>query len=136
MNSQYVDIPPELMGKADPDQQWIEKELDRIDPWRSEQGHDGADTAALRKLVLELRNQLATPQPETGGPAFPAMEVRTADTGDLVANASQGITVRDYFAAKAMQGFMAQGAFTDSSFHGEAAGAYRVADAMLEARAA
>lgn len=58
MKDQYVDIPPDLMGKADPDQQWIEQQLDRIDPWRHEQGHDGADMAALRKLVLELRNSL------------------------------------------------------------------------------
>jgi hypothetical protein len=54
---EYVDISPELMGQADPDQQWIERQLDRIAPWRGEQGHDGADTAALRKLVLELRQQ-------------------------------------------------------------------------------
>jgi len=38
---------------------------------------------------------------KTGGPAFPAMEVRTHDTGDIVHNASQGISVRDYFAAHA-----------------------------------
>jgi hypothetical protein len=57
MKDEYVDIPPELMEKAGPDQQWIERELDRIDPWRGEQGHDGADTAALRLLVLELRTQ-------------------------------------------------------------------------------
>ena len=57
MNAEYVDITPELLGKADPDQQWIERELNRIDPWRGEQGHDGADTRAMRLLVLELRTQ-------------------------------------------------------------------------------
>lgn len=57
MSAEYVDITPELLGKPDPDQQWIERELDRINPWRHEQGADGADTAALRQLVLELRQQ-------------------------------------------------------------------------------
>jgi len=36
---------------------------------------------------------------KNGGPAFPAFEVRTHDTGDLVENATQGMTLRDYFAA-------------------------------------
>ena len=54
MNNEYVDIPPELMGKADPDQQWIEAQLDRINPWRHEQGHEGATDRALRQLVQHL----------------------------------------------------------------------------------
>lgn len=88
MKDQYVDIPPELMGKADPDQQWIERELNRINPWRHEQGADVATDRALRQLVMELRTQLqAAPIANTGGPAFPAFEVRTHDTGDLVENA-------------------------------------------------
>ena len=98
MKDQYVDIPPELMGKADPDQQWIEQQLDRIDPWRGEQGHDGADTAALRKLVLELRNSL-----------------------------------RDQFAAKAMQGLCAFSPYNNGS-KAIAKQAYQIANAMLEAR--
>lgn len=57
MKDQYVDIPPELMGKPDPEGAWIEQQLDRIDPHRHEQGHDGANIRAMRKLVLELRQQ-------------------------------------------------------------------------------
>ena len=34
----------------------------------------------------------------TGGPAYPAMEVRAVDTGDIVANADQGLTKLDLFA--------------------------------------
>lgn len=60
MTPQYVEIPPDLMGTPDPDQQWINAQLDRIAAWRDEQGHDGAEAAALRTLVLELRGaQLA-----------------------------------------------------------------------------
>ncbi len=47
-----------------------------------------------------------------------------------------GMTLRDYFAAHAMQGFMTSGQFTDREWNGEAEAAYRVADAMLEAREA
>lgn len=159
MSAEYTDIPPELMGKADPDQQWIEAQLNRIDPWRGEQGHDGADTAALRKLVLELRQQLTTPQPpqpEDGGPAFPSV-YGTMDNGDgFTQNQGEtGITVRDYFAAKASEedinehiwkGFkeeyvydkydgtkeirMRQAMWTREEAR------YRYADAMLKARAA
>lgn len=59
-----------------------------------------------------------------GGPAFPMhrLDVR-------------GMTLRDYFAAKAMQGMFA--ADTDESvmpIEGKAAEAYAMADAMLAAR--
>ncbi len=136
MNGEYVDITPDMMGKADPDQRWIEQELDRIDPWRHEQGADVATDRALRELVLELRQQLQNaPIASTGGPAFPAFEVRTHDTGDLVENASQGMTLRDYFAGKAMQGICAFSPFNNGC-EVIAYQAYKFADAMLKARAA
>lgn len=72
-----------------------------------------------------------------GGPAFPAMEVRTADTGDLVANASQGMTLRDWFAGKAL-GKMADivnyDGHIESFQKSVAAQAYSQADAMLAER--
>jgi len=46
----------------------------------------------------------------------------------------QGMTLRDYFAAKAMQGFIADGAAPEVSKTTIAAMAYAMADAMLEAR--
>jgi hypothetical protein len=56
-----------------------------------------------------------------GGPAFP--------TG----TAFQGMTLRDYFAAKAMQALLAEPKVTrDLMLY--AGAAYDVADAMLEAR--
>jgi len=62
---------------------------------------------------------------KTGGPAFPCL---TSDgLGDI------GMTLRDYFAAKAMQGFLTQ---DDIIFSGKSMAecAYEMADAMLEAR--
>ena len=62
----------------------------------------------------------------TGGPAFP--------TG----NAYQGMTLRDYFAAKAMQGIIFSGGdFLDARYSSPetiANAAYHMADAMLKAR--
>jgi len=57
---------------------------------------------------------------ETGEPAFPTRNTL-----------NDGMTLRDYFAAKAMQGKIAAGAtgFEDIAFY-----AYKYADAMLKAR--
>ena len=67
---------------------------------------------------------------KTGGPAFPVFP----ETGGGHAGAFHGMSLRDYFAAKAMQGFISQATWTDKEFLGEAEAAYRVADAMLKAR--
>ena len=64
---------------------------------------------------------------ETGGPAFPS----EGGPGHLW-NA-KGMTLRDYFAAKAMQAEMAQG-INESDFDWMVARCYKVADSMLEAR--
>jgi hypothetical protein len=63
------------------------------------------------------------------GPAFPREDYQTDNAGGQC-----GMTLRDYFAAKAMQGFCATAAYSDKDFNGEAAGAYRMADAMIAAR--
>ena len=59
----------------------------------------------------------------TGGPAFPI------EGGSIYA----GMTLRDYFAAKAMQADMTDG-IHENDFAWAAARAYKVADAMLKAR--
>lgn len=69
----------------------------------------------------------------TGGPAFPAMEVRTEDTQDLVANASQGMTLRDWFAGKALEGIFASNA-QGATYEHISEAAYKAADAMLAER--
>lgn len=60
---------------------------------------------------------------DTGGPAFP------------VGTSYQGMTLRDYFAAKAMQGMIVD---PGSGYSNDelASFAYAVADAMLKAREA
>ena len=61
-----------------------------------------------------------------GGPAFP-----NAAFGST-RNEQQGMTLRDYFAAKAMQSYVAHNKSYD--FDDIAAMSYRTADAMLKAR--
>ena len=64
----------------------------------------------------------------TGGPAFPS---------PFVMELNQGLTIRDYFAAKAMQGLIERG-FTEFGNRESAYTnlAYIYADAMLKAREA
>ena len=60
-----------------------------------------------------------------GGPAFP----RSA-TGHC--HSQEGMTLRDYFAAAALQGILADGG--GASWDDDAKNAFRAADAMLKAR--
>ena len=69
---------------------------------------------------------------KTGGPAFPAFE-HHAGYGQMMAVG--GMTLRDYFAAKVMQGLLA-GKLTSTDLRLIANDSYAMADAMLEARAA
>lgn len=66
----------------------------------------------------------------TGGPAFPHI-----DSG--CGRFEEGMTLRDYFAAKAMQGMMADGQVLKLVGDSELAkAAYAIADEMLKAREA
>ena len=64
---------------------------------------------------------------DTGGPAFPTL----ADNGHAMNQ--DGMTLRDYFAAKAMQSLLIM---VKTSDHVDliGKGAYQMADAMLKAR--
>jgi hypothetical protein len=66
----------------------------------------------------------------TGGPAF-AHQLESNRDGYAITG---GMTLRDYFAAKAMQGYLAQNKAYD--FEDIAAVSFRMADAMLKAREA
>lgn len=67
---------------------------------------------------------------DSGGPAFPwCGDLNECPTMNL------GMTLRDYFAAKAMQGWTSNPLPNDSSIQDVAAWAYRQADAMLAERA-
>lgn len=73
---------------------------------------------------------------DTSGPAFP---VPAELCQDLTIEEQRGLTVRDYFAAKAMQGLMGRD-WSDFKISDDelialwARSAYGVADAMLKAR--
>lgn len=63
----------------------------------------------------------------TGGPAFPnSVKVTNEGFAEL-----RGMTLRDYFAAKAMQGLLQH---TAESIHQLAGESYDIADAMLQAK--
>ena len=68
-----------------------------------------------------------------GGPAFPEIRIKQGDNYNAPAKIYYGgMTLRDYFAAKAMHASMT--ADPAEAAHEIAARAYAVADAMLKAR--
>ena len=69
----------------------------------------------------------------TGGPAYPTSNYQKMVP--LSTGYSEGMTLRDYFAAKAMQGDLIAGVHPDD-FNRCAYRAYQIADAMLKAREA
>lgn len=75
---------------------------------------------------------------DTGGPAYPGIEFirNEAFPSQPIQKGVPGMTLRDYFAAKAMQGLLAQscGSAMGSDPINGAQYAYAMADAMLEAR--
>jgi len=73
---------------------------------------------------------------DTGGPAFPQNTKIVAAAGqELHQGFIGGMTLRDYFAAKAMQAIVSNDATFSTKYVGLAAkDAYVYADAMLKAR--
>lgn len=74
-----------------------------------------------------------------GGPAFPrSFSVDARDVNNRPDQAQEGMSLRDYFAAKAMQGYLAAGSEIGErareSPDAVAEWAYRNADSMLKAR--
>ena len=75
----------------------------------------------------------------TGGPAFPCVITGPCEEFGLKADETQqlefvGMTLRDYFAAKALQGFIGTIFEEDMNFDQVANFVYGYADAMLKAR--
>ena len=71
----------------------------------------------------------------TGGPAFPEVNYKQpVDGGAHMMTIHSGMTLRDYFAAKAMQGMLAENGGGAAHNIDLAKFAYWIADAMLEAR--
>jgi hypothetical protein len=73
----------------------------------------------------------------TGGPAFPEIAYKApAGGGSHIMTVYGGMTLRDYFAAKAMQSILIDPRIDNDSYRECAEGAYKAADAMLKAREA
>lgn len=70
---------------------------------------------------------------DNGGPAFPCDELLDQYG---TAHRSEGLSLRDYFAAKAMQGICCNRSHVELKGHAKASAkvAYLIADALLEAR--
>jgi len=64
-----------------------------------------------------------------GGPAFPISNPELCSHNNV-----EGMSLRDYFAAKAMQGFISAKNYEDFSFMEISKDCYLIADAMIEAR--
>jgi hypothetical protein len=71
---------------------------------------------------------------QTGGPAFPCEIIVAGTHSGLHKTPWQGMTLRDYFAAKAMQGMYTAHKFPSGIIIDTAKEAYEMADAMLKAR--
>ncbi|ABN87923.1 putative gp38 [Burkholderia pseudomallei] len=73
-----------------------------------------------------------------GGPAFPIADPFRLDPKDVpeMKRLASGMTLRDYFAAKAMSSFIAGECAGEWEYEVCAMAAYRMADAMLRARGA
>jgi hypothetical protein len=67
----------------------------------------------------------------TGGTAFPFLEL---DGSGMAHHQHEGMTLRDYFAAKAMQTMLHDALEYDTTDNEIAITAYKMADEMLKAR--
>ena len=65
-------------------------------------------------------------------PAFPT-GIITDDKGKIIGG-SNGMSLRDYMAAQAMQGLLSDGVGEETNIHVIALDAYKMANAMMEAR--
>lgn len=73
---------------------------------------------------------------QDGGPAFPQTGKKMRADGKSIDNPGEpGMTLRDYFAAKALQGLLSNPQTAESgTHHKDATFAYAAADAMIAAR--
>lgn len=77
-------------------------------------------------------------RPPDGGPAFPARGIEIDKNGLDWSVESKGMTLRDYFAAHALTGVIANDScgegITKHGISGLCTASYAIADAMLKAR--
>lgn len=85
--------------------------------------------AQMDRQIEDAQHRYDEALKEGEQPAFPVAASEYGGHGTCF-----GLTIRDYFAAKAMQGWSANPIPQDSSIQEVAEWAYRQADAMLAAR--
>ena len=75
-------------------------------------------------------------KPHDGGPAFPYKQPDRIDrvTGKPLANTERPVTVRDWFAAKALNGLIAACGTNKIDYEGFSIQSYDIADAMMAQR--
>ena len=75
-------------------------------------------------------------EPDNGGPAFPQAPIKWNDgNGDCVATGSTGMSLRDWFAGMALQGFSSVPSIVDElPWDSIASMSYDMADSMLAER--
>lgn len=77
---------------------------------------------------------------ETGGQAFPRQQWEYDGQNNVLQYQEEGMTLRDYFAAKAMQAMISNSSIIDNDSDGAinyaSSAAYKFADAMIRAREA
>ena len=96
---------------------------------RVESGDEGTSHYACNKCGNACDLKI-----EDGGPAFPTFEEANVK-GQVVVSRQTGMTLRDYFAAKAMQSMMIDLNYKTQSYVDEVAKyAYVAADVMLKER--
>jgi hypothetical protein len=72
---------------------------------------------------------------DNGGSAFPAQPIYGRPDGTSIVHEQGGMTLRDYFAAKAMQAYASDAEWREDMDYVETArAAYAMADSMLKAR--
>ncbi|EMP9119225.1 MULTISPECIES: hypothetical protein [Klebsiella pneumoniae complex] len=75
---------------------------------------------------------------KTGGQAFPRQQWEYDGQDNVLQYQEEGMTLRDYFAAKAMQAMISNPSIIDNDSDGAvnyaASASYKFADAMLKAR--
>lgn len=105
--------------------------MSKIDNWLRPGAIVPVNVETTKELVDALREAMKPKAIYHGGPAFPQDKVDAWGTR----TSDGGMTLRDYFAAKAMQAILDQKDAHDGRECDSAAWmAYRMADAMLKAR--
>lgn len=105
----------------DPDSPIVGRRVEVSDEWREDRRMD---------------ERMESMSVEDGGPAFPQSDQHCSDSAYPAGGLEPGMSLRDYFAAKAMNGFLSHDNLdiAKTTWEGLAEDAFALADAMLAER--